>query len=268
MLNIHSILFPIFVKIEKRIRILIATAVITAIMFVSTFLLFDSSIYVLPILLLITIFATYFSLLEGIERIEWFTLFIMPVFTVLALYFFYFLLPVRWLTRLPFLIFFGISVYANLLVSNIFNVGVEKSLQLYRAAFTVNYFYQTLLLFIISNLIFSLKLSFFENGLLIFGIVGVSAIQLLWSIKLDPFIEKRVVRYGLLIGWVIAQTSVVISFVPLQSTISALVISSGYYVIGGLVYMYLDSRLFKETIREYLFVLIFILLVTFLSISW
>jgi len=264
----HAILFPIFVKIEKRIRMLIATGIITAIMLISTFFFFDKSIYVLPILLLVTVFCTYFSLLEGIEKIEWFTLFIMPVLAVTALYFFYFLFPVRWLTRLPFIIFFGISVYANLLVSNIFNVGVEKSLQLYRAAFSVNYFYQTLLLFIISNLIFSLKFSFFTNGLLFFGVVGILAIQLLWSIKLDQHIEKRVLRYSLLVGWVIVQASILISFVPLQSTISALVLSSGYYAIGGLVYLYLDSRLFKEIIREYVFVLIFILCVVLLSISW
>lgn len=264
----HNLLFPIFAKVEKRIRMLIATGIVTAIMFVSTFLFFDKSIYILPVLLLVTIFITYFSLLEGIEKVEWFTLFIMPVLTVVALYLFYFLLPVRWLTRLPFLIFFGISFYANLLVSNIFNVGVEKSLQLYRAAFSVNYFYQTLLLFIISNLVFSLKLSFFENGLIFFGVVGILAIQLLWSIKLDEYIERRILRYGLLTSWIITQASVIISFIPLQSTISALVLSSGYYVVGGLTYLYLDSRLFKETIREYIFVLIFILCVVLLSISW
>ncbi|PIY71940.1 hypothetical protein COY87_03540 [Candidatus Roizmanbacteria bacterium CG_4_10_14_0_8_um_filter_33_9] len=264
----HAIFFPIFVKIEKRIRMIIATGVITSIMFICTFLFFDKSIVILPILVVFTLFFTYFSLLEGIEKVEWFTLFIMPVLTVIALYFFYFLFPVRWLTRLPFLIFFGISVYANLLVSNIFNVGVEKSLQLYRAAFSVNYFYQTLLLFIVSNLIFSLKLSFFENGLLFFGVVSVLAIQLIWSIKLDQYIEKRVLYFGLLISWIITQVSVLISFIPLQSPISALALSSGYYIVGGLVYLHIDSRLFKETIREYLFVLGFIICVVFLSISW
>ena len=212
----HAIFFPIFVKIEKRIRMIIATGVITSIMFICTFLFFDKSIVILPILVVFTLFFTYFSLLEGIEKVEWFTLFIMPVLTVIALYFFYFLFPVRWLTRLPFLIFFGISVYANLLVSNIFNVGVEKSLQLYRAAFSVNYFYQTLLLFIVSNLIFSLKLSFFENGLLFFGVVSVLAIQLIWSIKLDQYIEKRVLYFGLLISWIITQVSVLISFIKLR----------------------------------------------------
>ena len=79
---------------------------------------------------------------------------------------FYFLFPTRWITRIPFIIFYSISVYAMFLVSNIFNVGVEKSLQLYRAAFSVNYFYQSLMVFLFANLILSLKLNFFLGGLL------------------------------------------------------------------------------------------------------
>jgi len=103
---------------------------------------------------------------------------------------------------------------------------------------------------------------------LFFGVVSVLAIQLIWSIKLDQYIEKRVLYFGLLISWIITQVSVLISFIPLQSPISALALSSGYYIVGGLVYLHIDSRLFKETIREYLFVLGFIICVVFLSISW
>ncbi len=264
----HLVFFRLFSRVEKRIRMLIATIVITFLMLVFSFFFFDKAIFFVPIAIVFTYFLTYFSLLEGVSGIEWFTLFLMPMVIVIAYYFFYFLFPGRWLTRIPFLFFLAVSVYANLLVSNIFNVGVEKSLQLYRAAFSVNYFYQTILLFILGNVLFSLKLPFYINTVFFFIVGSIFAIQLFWSIKLDQFIDKRILRYGLLMGWMVAQIVLMISFIPLQSTMSSLAVSAGYYIIAGVTYLYLDARLFKTTVREYVTVLVFIIGIVILSVKW
>lgn len=212
--------------------------------------------------------ATYFAIQEGIEKNEWVTLFFMPIMVTVSFYLFYFLFPVRWLTRIPFIIFYGVSIYAMFLVSNIFNIGVEKSLQLYRAAFSVNYFYQSLVVFFFSNLILSFKLNFFITGVLFFMLGASMATHLFWSIKLDMHWEKQVIHFGLLVGLILWQIGLAISFIPLQSSIMALFISTVYYGVGGLIYLHLDSRLFKETIREYVFVLIFIAIIVFFTISW
>ena len=66
-------------------------------------------------------------------------LFLLPILLSVAMYLFYFLFPVRWLTRIPFVLVYGISMYAVLLSSNIFNVGVEKNLQLF-LAFSLSHF--------------------------------------------------------------------------------------------------------------------------------
>jgi hypothetical protein len=55
---------------------------------------------------------------------------------------------------------------------------VEKSLHLYRAAFSVNYFYQTLIVFLFANLILSLKLNFLLSSLLFFVLGSAIAVQL------------------------------------------------------------------------------------------
>ena len=142
-------------KISKRFRFVISAMIMSVIMLISTTFYFDKALFFIPILITFSYFLTYFSLLEGIEKLEWFTLFFMEVFVSVAFYLVFFLLPSRWVTRLPFVTFYAISLYAMLLCSNIFNVGVEKSLQLYRAAFSVNFFYQSIILFLTLNAVFS-----------------------------------------------------------------------------------------------------------------
>src|SRR3990167_2882780 len=155
-------------KIEKRFRFVISALVMGSLMLLSTFFLFDKALIFLAVFLVFGYLFTYFSILEGVEGIEWFTLFLMPIILTVSFYFFYFLFPVIWLTRLPFVFLYGISIYAVLLCSNIFNVGVEKSLQLYRAAFSVNFFYQMGVSFLFNNALFSFRLNFLINSILVF----------------------------------------------------------------------------------------------------
>jgi len=259
---------PFINRIEKRTRFIMSTVFLTALLLISTFFFFDKAWLFIPIFIIAAYCATYFAVAEGIEKNEWVTLFFMPVMVTVSFYLFYFLFPVRWLTRIPFIMFYAISIYAMFLVSNIFNVGVEKSLQLYRAAFSVNYFYQSLVVFLFSNLILSLKLNFITSGLLFFILGSSVATHLFWSIKLEPFWDKQVISFGLLVGLIMWQIGLITSFIPLQSSVMALLLSAIFYSIGGLIYLHLDSRLFKETVREYVFVLIFVIIIVIFTISW
>lgn len=255
-------------RIEKRFRFVISALALSLLMLISTFFLFDKALFFILLFIIAGYFFTYFSLLEGIEGIEWLTLFLMPIIITISFYLFYFLFPVRWLTRLPFFILYGISIYGILLCSNIFNVGVEKSLQLYRAAFSVNLFYQMVASFLFTNALFSFRLNFLMNVVLIFLVVSLLAFQLIWSEKLDLIIDKTSVSYALLIGLVLAEISLAGSFVPVKSTILALFLASSYYSLAGLIYSYLDQRLFKETIRSYISVWTIIFVIVLLSLQW
>src|SRR3990167_10539667 len=160
-------------KIDKRLRLVISVLILGLLMLISTFFNFDKATFFLPIFITATYFLSYFSLLEGIKKIGWFGLFLMPELVTLFFYLFYFLFPGRWLTRLPFIFIYEISIYGVLLCANIFNVGVEKNLQLYRAAFSINFFYQALVSFLFYNVLFSFKYNFFLN------IVGAGIASLL-----------------------------------------------------------------------------------------
>lgn len=255
-------------RIEKRFRFVISVLTMTFLMLVSTFFFFDLAWLFIPLFVLIAYILVFYSILEGVEKIEWLTLFLMPVIFTISFYLFYFLFPVRWLTRIPFIAMYAVSFYALLLTSNIFNVGVEKNLQLYRAAFSVNYFFQTLATFLFFNILFSLRLNFLLNGLGVGVMVFPLALQFLWTIKLDLALESQVLLHAGFIALLLAELAVIISFVPLRTSIAALFLSAGYYSFTGLTTAYLDNRLFRNTVREYLFVLGFVLIMAVLTLNW
>ncbi len=266
--SLKRFLYKKALKINKRLRFAISVAFLASAMLFSTFFFFDKALFFIPFLIIVTYLATYFAVLEGIEKNEWIALFLMPAILSVSFYAFYFLVPGRWLTRLPFIAFYSISIYAIMLTSNIFNVGVEKNLQLYRAAFSINYLYQTIVSFFIFNIVFSLRLNFLLTSLIVSGVVIVLCLQFFWSQKLKHYWEKEVLLFSLLIGFLVFQLVAALSFIPLNASIFALFVTAFHYGLSGIVYNYLDQRLFKETIREYIFVLGFALVILLLSINW
>jgi len=256
------------VKIEKRIRLVISVVSLTFLLIFSTFFYFDKALIFIISFFILGYFFTYFALLEDIKSFDWFGLFFIPIFLTIVFYLFYFLFPSRWLTRLPFVVFYGISIYAALLCSNIFNVGVEKSLQLYRAAFSVNYFYLTLLSFMAFNLLFYFKQYFFINFLVIFITSFLLSFHLFWTVKLNKRPDKKLFHYSFFLSLILGELAVILSFLPVKGVISSLFLTASFYSLGGVIYNYIDNRLFKEVIREYLFVWVFIFIITLLSINF
>lgn len=256
-----------FLKVEKRLRFVFATLFITGLMLFSTFFFFDKVFLFLILFIFVSYSVTYFAILEGINGIEWFGLFVVPVFLTISYYLFYFLFPIRWLTRLPFILIFGISFYAILLVNNILNVKMEKSLPLYRAAFSVNFFLQVVIIFLFSSSLLSFHFDFLINAFIISFLVYFLSLQLFWSARMSEVIDKEIVNYSLLVSLVIFEFLIFLSFLEIRTTIYSLFIASSYYSLGGIIYSWLDKKLFKETIREYLIVFGFILIILLLSIK-
>ena len=105
--------------------------------------------------------------------------------------------------------------------------------------------------------------------MLIVGGAGfLLSLHLFWTIKLDKRLNREIVNYALFVAILLAELALFVSFIPLRSTIAALFLTASYYSLGGVVYSFIDQKLFRETIREYAFVWIFVLAITILSISW
>ena len=236
---------------------------------VSSFFAFTDSWYIfIPIIFLVSYITTYFAVFEGIDRVEWYMLFVVPIMLAVALYLFYSLLPVRWLTRLPFLILFSLGYYAVLLTMNIFNVGVERSLQLYRAAFSINYLTQTFIVFLFSLVILSFRMNFILNAFIIAVLALLISMQLFWTVRLEKAFDRRLLVFGGVLALLLFEVSLLVSFMPIRINVIALILTSFYYSLTGIVYNYLADRLFKNTLREYAFVMIFVLFITVLTLQW
>lgn len=267
-INISQFLFNYFNKIDKRQRFVLSSLALTALLFFSTLLTYSQAQIFLVIIILAVYFFTFFSVLEGIDGWEWAMLFLLPIYFTIAYNLFFFLLPGRWITRVPYVVFYAISIYGIMLSSNIFNVGEMKNLQLYKAASSVNFFYLILTFFLVFNLIFSFKLNFIFNFILVFLLSLPLIIQFYWSINPKTILEPHVKKCGLFTAIIMGETAMVFSFIPLAANIFALILTSVFYSVGGLFQANIEERLFKERIQEFIFVLIFILIMSLLTISW
>lgn len=234
----------------------------------SSFFEFNAAWIFVPVFIITAYIFTYFSILEGIEKTEWFTLFLMPVLFTVSFYLFFHLFPIRWLTRVPFITMYIISFYAISLTSNIFNVGVEKNLQLHRAAFSVNYFYQSLLFFILCNVLLSFKVNFLINSVIVFMVTVPLSVQLFWTVELDKNFNNQLLSYSLFNALIMGELAMLMSFIPLKSTLLSLFLTACYYSVSGATYHFIDQRLYKNVVKEYMIVVVVVLILSVLSISW
>lgn len=255
-------------RIGKRQRFIISSFSLTGVLLLSTFFSFQEIYLFVPLIFVAVYAATYFSILEDITEHEWVMLFLHPVYLSIVFYLFYFFLPQRWLTRLPFIVIYTIAIYAVMLSQNIFNVGVSKSLQLFRAAYSVNFLFLTISAFLAYSLIISLRMYFFFNFALIFIATVPLAVHLLWSVEPASKLSKNLLRQSILISLLIAEAGMLLSFIPVNQSIYALILTSVYYGLCGLFQVYLQGSFFKERIREFVFVFIFTLIIFILGTRW
>src|SRR3990167_5737748 len=130
------------------------------------------------------------SLWEGLNFTKAVVLLILPVFFTAAIASFYFLLPVRWLTRLPVAVIFGLMFYLLLLSQNVFNVAAIRTIPLYRAASTASFLFTLLSAFFIFIVIYAFNLLFIWNGVAVFLISFPAVLQVLWTIGMEDKITQ------------------------------------------------------------------------------
>ncbi|MFH0943166.1 MAG: hypothetical protein V1810_03260 [Candidatus Beckwithbacteria bacterium] len=208
------------------------------------------------------------ALFDDLKGIEWFMVLILPVFYPVAVALFYFLLPVRLLSRLVILSVFGVGMYALLLTENIFSVAAIRTIQLLRAAHAVGFLLTLIVAFFLWDTMFSFRFSPWWNGL----IVGVTSLPLilqgLWSVNLDEKVRQEEWYNSLGLSWGLAGLAFMISFWPVTITMASLFVVTGLYVGLGLVQNRLSGRLFKKTISEYLWVGGLVFGLTFFLAQW
>lgn len=258
--------------LDKQQRFILQTVILTGGLLITQLIWSDFRFPMIIILAVVSYVLTAWSLTEDIVGIEWVVLFILPVFFTSAVSFFYFLLPERWISRLTTIIIFAVGNYTIVRAENIYNVAVERSIQLLRVAQTVGLLISLIVVFFSTTAIFSFRMTFFKNMLFIFPVIFALAFQSLWSVKLETRISKNLLLFSFIVSFCIVQLIGSLSFWPIfKSTglaVCALFISSAYYCLVGIIQQYLTGRMFLNTIREYIVSFIFMFMLLLITTKW
>lgn len=208
------------------------------------------------------------ALWEGINRFKAVILLILPTLFTLAVASSYFLLPIRWLTRLPFATFYGLSFYLLLLSQNVFNVASIRTIPLHRAASTAAFVATIFTSVVAYDVIRTLDLNFLWNGVVVFFLSFLLIIQVLWSIKMEDKLSSEIVAQSLILAGVMGEGALVFSFWPLFHAVWAIMLSTALYVLLGIISYHLQGRLKSADIKWYLIMGSFIWFIGFTLTSW
>lgn len=218
----------------------------------------------------LTILSAIFSLWvlwEELDKLKAVILLILPTFFTLAVASYYFLLPVRWLTRIPVAFLFGIVFYTLLLSQNVFNVAAMRAIPLYRVASTAVFILTLITAFLLFNVLFSMHLPFYWNGLAAFIISFPLVLHMIWSIEMEK-LSALIMVYTSVISVVAAELAIGFSFWPVSNSMIALILSTGLYVTLGIGAHSFRDRLNKRVVWEYLGWGLLIFLLAIFTTSW
>src|SRR3989344_1729071 len=141
--------------LNKRQKIILASILVTFGLLSTQLVDFNLRFKFIAGLSILAGILSLWALREGLNLVKAAVLVILPIFFTAAVSSFYFLLPIRWLTRLPVAFSFGLMFYLLLLAQNVFNVAAIRTIPLYRAASTAAFLFALLSAFFIFNVIYA-----------------------------------------------------------------------------------------------------------------
>ena len=183
-------------------------------------------------------------------------LLILPVCYTIAVASFYYVLPIRWFTRLPVALFFGLSFYLLLLAQNVFNIAAIRTIPLYRAASTAGFVLTVFSALCLYSVIEALNVQFYWNGSLVMLVSFPLILQILWATKMEDNISPLIFAQSAILSLLLGELALVLSFWPtevrIRSFAIASVLTSAMYILVGITTHHLRERLGKLEVWEYL----------------
>lgn len=255
-------------NLDKRKRFVLAVGLLALGLLISQFMTGFGRVVASLILAILSGSSLFVIIYQDIKGTFSYPLFILPLLYTLSLGLFYFLVPERFLTRIIVTIFFAVTTYALFLSHNIYAVSSIRTIQLLRAAHAVSFFLTAIAFFIFVNIIFTLHLMPYMLLGLVFIISFPLIVQILWNINLEGSISKDVLFFSLSLSFIIGQIATMLSFWPTSPTVAALFLSGNFYTFVGLSQHWLERRLFKGILWEYIWVILIVFLVLIFTTKW
>ncbi len=244
------------------------TGILTALLMLTQLVPLDFRYPMVAALFIISYALCAFALREDLHGAEWGTLLILPSFFTAAVAVFYFLLPTRWLTRLPIAVLYAIGIYALLLTENIYNVAAARTIALLRAAHSVGFLLTLATYFLLVQTVLAYRLHGWENALLIGVVTYPLTLQILWAMNLEPLVGKQVRELTRIITIIAIELTWIFSLMPVRTTILALFLTTCFYGLVGMGQQYLADRLYKRTVWEFFGVVAIVGIILLVTLNW
>jgi len=255
-----SKIIKIFLGIGKRQKFIIIVVSSFLILFLAQQMLGKSGLYVALFLSFFTIILLFLTLKKDLKSNFSPQIFILPFFYSLSFGLFYFLVPARFLTRIVITSLYAFGLYSLLLSINIFVVSSIRTIALLASARTVSFIITLLSYFFLANVVFSLHLNVFFTLILVFAFSFPLILYSLWTYNLDSkFFSNTLWVASISLGLV--EIALALWFWPILPTITALFLTGFFYIIVGLSQVWLEKRLFRSVMWEYIWVAVLMLLI-------
>ena len=243
-----------FLKFSKRQKFVLAVGALSVGIFLAEFVKGINFIFVAVALAFLTNIFQFIILRRDIQKTFFYPLFILPFLYTLAFNLFFLLIPSRLVSRFILTGLFAFGLYSLYLAQNIFAVSALRTINLLRSARIVSFVVSILVMFFLVNIIFSFRLEFFALPLIIFVLTFLLSFQSLWVYALDKSLIPTVFFFSLFTAISIMQLALVLTIWPVTAAIYSLFITGIFYTYSGLSQSWIEKRLFKGVLWEYIWV--------------
>jgi len=254
--------------LSKRQKFVFAVLFLSTGVFISEFLsgyyLVMSSI----VLSLLTVGFLYFAVRDDIADTFSYPIFILPALFTLSFVLFYPLVPARLFTRIIITAVYAFGLYSLFLTQNIFAVSTIKTINLMRSARIVSFVLTIIVLFLLLNVAFSIRLPFYISFVVVFFFVLSLSFQSLWSYSSDKESGRQMTLLAALIALSLSEISLVLTMWPINASIYSIFLTGIFYSYSGVIHAWIEKRLFKGVLWEYLWVGFLAVLILIIFAKW
>lgn len=258
-----------FPSLSKRQKFVLAAIFLSLGMFISFF--FSGWPLVLTgfSLSTLTVLSLFLIIREDIKGTFYLPLFVLPFFYSMSFTLFYLLTPQRLLSRIISTGLFAFGLYSMFLTQNIFAVSSTRTIVLLRSARIVSFVLTILVLFFLINFIFSLRLPVFLTPIVVSLICFFLNFQSLWIYgNFEKSAIPEILLYSTFITLSIFELSVILIFWPVSSAIYSIFLTGIFYIYSGLSHAWIEKRLFRGIMWEYIWVGFLSILILFVFSGW
>lgn len=252
---------------NKRHRFVLSVIVLSLGLFFSEHLLGKTGIFVAIALSVLTNVLLLWSNYRDIKENFTLHVFILPFFFSLACGLFYFLVPARFLTRLIMTTSYGFGLYSLFLSQNIFTIASARTIALVSSARTVSFVMLILSYFFLSTTVFSLHTNVLLTALLVVPYSFFLVLHALWIVTLEKSLRQHLL-WSAVLTLCLFEVALLLGFWPSTATVIALFLTGFFYTLIGLTQVWLERRLFRGVLWEYIWVAVIVLCILLFFTSW